>query len=112
MSDSYNLAIYQGSTLALTLTLNDSAGNAINLSNYVVSGQIRNRYSSTGVLAQLTATITSAVNGQISVSLPATTTRDLPVGIGVYDIEITNTGTNYVTKPLVGKAYVYPEVTM
>lgn len=110
--DTYDLAIYQGSTLSLALTLKDESSNAIDLTSYAVSGQIRSRYGDTGIMANLSTTITTPTSGIISVGLAAGTTKTLPVGMWVYDIEIMNTGNGVITKPLAGKVPVYPEVTM
>jgi hypothetical protein len=109
--DTYDLEIYQGSTYNLSMTLRDEVGNAIDLSSYTTRGVIRNRFSDTGILADLNPQIITPSAGEMTISIAASGTATLPVGIAVYDIEITNTGNGYVTKPLAGKAIIYPEST-
>ncbi len=109
----YNLSITQGSTFSTLLTLTDSNGAAINLTNYVPSGQIRSAYSATDVLLYLKPTIYSITGGQIKLIISGSESSNLPCGIWPYDIEIGTTGVSDETilKPLAGYAYIGPEVT-
>ena len=110
--DTYDLAVYQGSTLSLSVTLRDSNSIPIDLTSYVASGQMRLSFGNTGILANLTTTITTPASGLMTIGLDAATTKTLPIGLWVYDIEIMNTGNGVVTKPLAGRVPVNPEVTM
>ena len=75
----FNIQIDQGSTYAQNLTLTDSSLAPINLSGYGARGAIRRRYSSTGVLANFTASVLSEVSGIISISLTDDETKLLEV---------------------------------
>lgn len=109
--DAYNLQINQGETYSLTMNLTDVSGNPMNLSGTLVSGMMKFRYSDGEALCNLNPTINNAASGIINLSIPATETAILPITIAVYDVEIISTGSNTVTKALMGKAYINPEVT-
>ena len=85
----YTLYIRRGSTLNKQLTLTDAAGNAIDLTNYTVKSQIRDR---TG--GYLRTDITTTINspgtlGQIVLSLTAGQTQALTLKPAVYDVRLT-----------------------
>ncbi len=105
----YDLDIYKGTSFSLSLTLKDSEGTPIDLTNYNVSGFLKYRPSDTGKLCNLNPTKTNAPSGIVSLSISYATTADLPCGYGFYDIQIHNTGTDIVTRVLDGKANIYPE---
>ena len=107
----YDIDIYQGQTFNLSLTLKDDQGLPISLTGQAVSGLLKTRYSDTGSLMSLGASIVSAPNGTISLNISAIDTAKLPVNYSVYDIEMIHTGNGTVTKVLAGKASIYPEVT-
>jgi hypothetical protein len=118
----YNLDIIQGSTFSAQLTIKDSGGNRVDLSDYSVRGHIKYNYGTGASLVDLDpsvnvgATLTpptssyTAASGVIDVKLTAAQTATLPVIMGVYDIETYNND-GEVNKVLDGKARVHPEVT-
>ena len=112
----YNLQVTQGSDFSIRLTLNDANGSAVDLTAYRVSGSVRDRYSSSSVLLDLSPTIVSGgtpdaiASGLIDITLSATQTANLPVTEAVYDVErIAADGV--VNKIIQGKVRVYPEAT-
>jgi hypothetical protein len=109
--DTYDLEIFQGQTYALSLTLRDISGNALNLAGYTISGYLKTRYSDSGKLTDLNVAITDAPNGIVTLGISAPGTAILPVNYGFYDIEMTKVSDGTVTKVLAGKASIYPEVT-
>ncbi len=86
----YNISINQGESYNLDATLVSSSGTSVNLSGYYLRGQARYSYGSTGVLLDLSPTITNATGGAINLTLTPAQTANLPVTIAVYDIEIKN----------------------
>lgn len=109
--DTYDLQIYKGETFSLSLTLKDSNGVVINLGSNLVSGYLKSKYSESGKLADLNATVADAVNGIITLGIPASGTEILPVNYAFYDVEMKNPSDGVVTKVLAGKAVIYPEAT-
>lgn len=109
--DTYNLQINQGETFNLSVTISNDDGSPMNLSSSVVSGYLKFKYSDTNKLADLNPVVITPTSGILTLGISATGTAALPIMIGVYDLEATNTGNGSVIKLLAGKAYVYPEVT-
>lgn len=120
MATTYNIEASQGNTLNLRLCVKDTDAVPINLSGYSVRGQVRNRYSSTGVLLHLQPEIVTGVSGSAYVSglidilIRPTGTVILPVIQGVYDIEkfTQSVGVDYdVEKIMQGYFNISPEAT-
>ena len=110
MADTYDLEIYKGSTYSLSITLNDSDGLPIDLTNYTVSGLLKNRYGNSTGLANLNPTkIAPYASGIVTLSMSSSVTSALPCSLAFYDIEITASGNT--DKVLVGKASIFPEAT-
>ena len=104
------ITIEQGANLTSTVTVSDTQGDAVNLSTYSASAQIRKSYYSSSANT-LTATITGNANGQITLSMTAANTAALTPGRYVYDLIITNSVDNSVTRVVEGTAVVLPSVT-
>ncbi len=104
------ITIEQGANLTSTVTVNDTQGDSVNLSTYSASAQLRKSYYSSSANT-LTATITGNANGQITLSMTAANTSSLTPGRYVYDLIITNSVDNSVTRVVEGTAVVLPSVT-
>ena len=104
------ITIEQGANLTSTVTVSDTQGDAINLSTYSASAQIRKSYYSSSANT-LSAIITGNSNGQITLSMTAANTALLTPGRYVYDLIITNSVDNSVTRVVEGTAVVLPSVT-
>lgn len=112
MATNYDFSINKGETFTLNLTLKDSNGVPIDLTDYSVSGFLKYKYSDTGRLLNLQpAKQLPYESGIINISCSATGTAVLPVTIAVYDIEISLGVTGNTTKILNGKVNINPEVT-
>jgi hypothetical protein len=107
----YNISINQGESYNLDAALVTASGTSVNLSGYYLRGQARYSYGSTGVLLDLSPTITSAISGAINISLTPTQTAGLPTTIAVYDIESYVSGESTVNRVLNGSFSISPEVT-
>jgi len=81
-----NLVIDQGATFYANIQYQDTNKNPISLSGYNVRSKMRTSYDSPNA-AILTATITNASTGNISLYLDASNTSLLHYGRYVYDVE-------------------------
>jgi len=82
------LQFKRGDTYHLSVTLTDDEGQAIDISGYDISSQVR---TPTGeLISTLTTTLTDPTNGVFT--LEDTETEDWPVGCQFQDIEYTGTG--------------------
>jgi len=104
-----NLTIDQGSTFSVDIDVTDADGDALNLTNYTVKGQMRKTYTSS-TATTFESEITNATGGVVTISLTATATNGLKAGRYVYDVEITSP-TSVVTRIVEGQVEVTPGVT-
>ena len=104
------ITIEQGANLTSTVTVSDTQGDAINLSTYSAAAQLRKSYYAS-TANTLSAIITGNANGQITLSMTAANTANLTPGRYVYDLKITNSVDNSVTRVVEGTATVLPSVT-
>jgi len=107
MATKANLTIDQGSDYTTTITLTDGAGTPINISTYTGNGQIRKYYTST---TAVDFDITTADNGNITLSLDSNTTNNMIAGRYVYDVELTDISGN-ISRVLEGIVTIKPGVT-
>ena len=104
------ISIEQGANLTSIVTVNDAHGDAVNLTTYSASSQLRKSYYSSSANT-LAATITGNANGQITLTMTAANTALLTPGRYVYDLVITNSTDNSKTRVIEGTAIVLPSVT-
>jgi hypothetical protein len=106
----FPLSIRIGDTETISLTMQDSASAAINIAGRSYAAQIRPSADSSTVLASFTcALVGSGSTGQVTCTLPASTTSALSAGTGVFDLQETN-GT-VVTTILAGQVTITQDVT-
>ena len=103
------LNIEQYATFSTTVNVEDTQGNAINLSGYSASSQIRKSYYSS-TSNNFTATVTGTANGEITLSMTASNTSLLTPGRYLYDLVITAPDTSK-TRVVEGIVNVLPGVT-
>ncbi|NBO69837.1 hypothetical protein EBV26_05035 [bacterium] len=108
MATIQNLYIDQGTTYSLSITVSDQNGDVKDLTDYAVRGQLRKSYYSS-TSTSFTATASSPLDGEITISLTATQTSALKAGRYVYDIEIEND--EETLRVLEGIVVINPEVT-
>lgn len=104
------ITIEQNANLTSIVTVNDAQGDAVNLTTYSASSQLRKSYYSSSANT-LTATVTGNANGQITLTMTAANTAALTPGRYVYDLVITNSVDNSKTRVIEGTAIVLPSVT-
>ncbi len=114
----YHLYIDQGASYSKSIFVVDEFNNPIDLTGYIVRGQIRKSAADSSIALNLNPTIVSAAAGKISFALLGTQTALLEtagsnyqeVTVYVWDIEI-ESASGVVTRLLNGFVYVSPEVT-
>lgn len=109
MSQLVNLVIDQGSDFVATLDIEDSIGNALDLTPYNVRGQVRKTYTS------LTATDIACTKtdnqGEVKLALTNEQTSAFRDGRYVYDIEIVHAILGTVIRVVEGQVTVTPRAT-
>ena len=106
------VTIRQGDTFSLRIYAKDYEGFPLDLTNYSARGQVRERYSSTGVLLDLSPTVhASFISGIVDVLVAGTGTANLPVSQLVWDVEAYTSNDAVVYKVGNGYLNVLPEVT-
>jgi hypothetical protein len=109
MATKANLVIDQGTTFSVDLDLTDDNGDALGLDGFTANAQLRKWYTSSNSTAFATSINTSS--GQISLSLTANQTGLLTAGRYVYDVELTQSSTNAISRVVEGIVTVTPQVT-
>lgn len=105
-----NLTIDQGSDFFSTVDLEGSNGLPYDLTGYTARGQIRRTYSSLTAYP-FTVTVTNATQGEISIALGNTATKQMRAGRYVYDIEVIDSVTGDITRVVEGQVEITPGVT-
>lgn len=103
------ITIEQGATFNSTVDVEDIYGSPVNLTGYTTSSMMRKSYYSTSAIV-ITANVSNALQGEISLSISASNTANITPGRYVYDV-IINNGANTVTRVVEGIATVLPSVT-
>lgn len=103
-----NLAIDQGTTYSVTVSVTDDTGSARDLTGYTGRAQLKRSYY-TNTNTAFTITINNPTGGEIVLSLTADQTTALKAGRYVYDLEIANS--TIVERVIEGIVTIYPEVT-
>jgi hypothetical protein len=104
-----NLAIDQGTTYSVTITVTDDTGSARNLTNYTVRSQMRRSFYTTANTS-FAANVASPTDGTITLDLTSTQTSALKAGRYVYDVELVS-NTQTVERIVEGIITIYPEAT-
>jgi len=105
-----NLFIDQDSDFTTTVTVNDSNGNALDLTNYTALGMIRKTYESSTATTFTSQFAAPRTTGQITISLTDTQTAALESGRYVYDLVITD-ASGSKTRVVEGIATLSPSVS-
>lgn len=108
MAYKHNIIIDQGADYITTVNLNDTDGNAIDLSDYTVRSQIRKHYQSTNATADFTAY--GSNTGVLTLQLSSIQTANIVAGRYVYDAEVVDSS-NVVSRIIEGIVTVTPNVT-
>jgi hypothetical protein len=106
-----NLTIDQGSDFHSTITVEDTVGNALDLTNYTIRGQVRRTYTSSTSYPFVCTKLTSQGPGKLRIELSPTTTGTMKAGRYVYDVEIVHTSGTPVIRVVEGQVTITPRVT-
>lgn len=110
----YNIVADQGATLSRVITWRDSAKNPYNITGYTARMQVRSAVESSTVVLELTTANSrislGGTNGQVTLTVSATTMTGIAAGKYVYDLELVS-GTGVVTRLVQGNFVVRGEVT-
>lgn len=109
MATKANLVIDQGTTFSVTLDLTDDNGDILSLGGFTANSQLRKWYTSSNSTAFETSINTAS--GQISLTLTSQQTEALAAGRYVYDVELTDSASNAVSRVVEGIVTVTPQVT-
>jgi hypothetical protein len=109
MATKANLVIDQGTTFSTTITMMDDNGNLIDLTGYSANSQIRKHYTSTTAV-NFSAEI-NVSTAEITLSLTNIQTANLTAGRYVYDVEVSDTYSNTVSRVVEGIVTITPNVT-
>jgi hypothetical protein len=102
----------QGASFRNVINLTDDVTNdTINISGYLVRSQMRRSYYSMNASANITCTITNAANGEVTLTLPPSTTANIKAGRYLFDVQTVDTSNN-VVRILEGIITVTPRVTI
>ena len=105
-----NLFVDQDADFTTTVTVNDSTGSALDLTNYTALGMIRKTYQSSTATTFTSSFVSPRTTGQITISLTDTQTSALESGRYVYDLVITDASGNK-TRVVEGSVTVNPSVS-
>ena len=103
------LFVEQYADYTTKINVDDLQGDAINLTGYSASSQVRKSYYSTTAY-EFTANISDPVTGEITLSMPAANTANMSPGRYVYDLKITDPE-DVITRVVEGIVVVSPGVT-
>ena len=109
--DRYNISIYKGETFALVVSLKDTDGTAIDLTNATLTAQCRDKSSNAIVFSFVTSVSAPATQGKFTLSLSANSSASLtPQKALSYDVKIAWTN-GTVKKYLGGDVQIIDTVT-
>jgi hypothetical protein len=106
----FPLQIRVGDTESISLRIEDENGTAIDIAGRTYASQIRSSADASTVIASFNcAVVGNGSTGQVTCTLPASTTSALSPGMAVFDLQETN-GT-VVTTLLAGQVSIVQDVT-
>ena len=116
MAQYEELTIDKGTDVTLQLELEDTNGNAKDLTNYTVAGKLKKTYNTPDAEATVFTTEVKApaTGGVVNLSLSNTQTDALKAGRYVYDVEISfvdSDAQTVIERVLEGTITVTPSVT-
>ena len=116
MAQYEELTIDKGSDTTIKLELEDTNGNAKNLTNYSVAAKLKKTYNTrdSDATSFTTAIMSPATGGIVNLSLTNTQTDALSSGRYVYDVEISyvdSSAATVIERILEGTIDVTPSVT-
>jgi hypothetical protein len=106
-----NLTIDQGADFVSTITVEQANGLPFDLSGYTARGQIRRSYTSTTAY-NFSVSVSSAIEGELTLSLDSNTTLNMRPGRYVYDVILVQGTSSDITRVIEGQVEITPRVTV
>lgn len=110
MAEFVEIQIEAGATFSTEITVNDASGLPKDLTDYTVRSQMRKSYYSTTAI-DFVMTVTTPLDGLVTMELNAEATANIRAGRYVYDVEIEEDNSSEVTRIFEGIITVLPNVT-
>jgi hypothetical protein len=104
------LFVEQGANYSTSITLDDSNGEAFDLTDYQAKCQMKKSYYSTNATAEFATTISGPTDGIITLTMDSNVSANIAAGRYVYDV-IIKSSANTVTRVLEGIVNIIPQVT-
>ena len=104
-----SIAIVRGDTVTIVVTMTTNGTTPIDITGRTYSAMVREDYDSTNAAATFTCTVTSGINGEVTLSLSSTSTAALQPYNYVWDLQENASGV--ITTVLGGQFVVMPDVT-
>lgn len=105
------LFVDQGANFNNVINLTDDVTNLnVNVQGYTVISQMRRSYYSANASANITCSITNAINGEITMTMDANTTANIKAGRYLFDMRVTDRG-GVVNRILEGIITVTPRIS-
>lgn len=109
LPSNFDLEIYKGDYLPLTITLVQPNGNPLNLTGYTAHSHIRSNYGDE-VIYPFSVSIPVPSSGQVNLTLTSATSAGIAPGSYIWDFQVREPSGNIRTY-LAGDVTVYDEVT-
>lgn len=104
-----DIVIVRGDTVTVTVTMTTNGTTPIDITGRTYTSMVRQAYDSPSAAATFTCTVTSAVNGVVTLTLDSVSTALLDPYNYVWDLQENASGT--ITTVLGGQFVVLPDVT-
>tara|TARA_B110000908_G_scaffold40865_1_gene49563 strand:+ start:1425 stop:1757 length:333 start_codon:yes stop_codon:yes gene_type:complete len=104
-----NLMVDQGTDFETTIDIAGADGNPVDLTGYVIAGQVRKAYTSS-TAHNFVASVTVPTSGTVNIQLTNASTSNMKAGRYVYDVEMTSPS-GVKTRVIEGILEITAEVT-
>jgi hypothetical protein len=105
------LFVDQGANFNNVINLTDEVTNLnVNVQGYTVISQMKRSYYSANASANITCSITNALNGEITMTMDANTTANIKAGRYLFDMRVTDR-IGVVSRVLEGIITVTPRIS-
>lgn len=110
--DTVNLSLYRWSTFRQRINVVDENGSPVNLTGHGAKLQVRASHAATAVLFEaLDSDYLTPGNGFVDIEVPGGVSGPLTFASGVYDLFVTEPGTDYPVAVCAGVMSISPSVT-
>ena len=104
-----NLVIQKGTYFEETFSLSAEDNGGLNLSSHIATAKLK-KHPTAGIAYTFSTTIT-VNDSTVKISMPSSTTANLPSGRCVYDVILTSSNGQYITKVVEGNILVQETIS-